>query len=182
MFFGVVIDNQIWRAAYLRPHLMLRLPLDMNSVSSRNLAVILLEFGDVIHIEQDIMIYQLSPEYQRISAQSIVCQLHCDEPPESTSLRSQLLVSNFTIRDFKIVDNINNTLYLIFQNPTVYRQSILRLGELTCEESNDIDCNEMMFDEEDTTGNPMKLLTGYDTQGHKRVCPFSDKNISGCFK
>ena len=57
MFFGVVIDNQIWRAAYLRPHLMLRLPLDMNSVSSRNLAVILLEFGDVIHIEQDIMIY-----------------------------------------------------------------------------------------------------------------------------
>lgn len=97
-------------------------------------------------------------------------------------MRSQLLVSNFTIRDFKIVDNINNTLYLIFQNPTVYRQSILRLGELTCEESNDIDCNEMMFDEEDTTGNPMKLLTGYDTQGHKRVCPFSDKNISGCFK
>ncbi|XP_058444357.1 uncharacterized protein LOC131425998 [Malaya genurostris] len=173
--FGVLLDGTILRAA--------------RSKEDEQCFIKLIDMGDVLPFDHSTTLYELPPFYARIPAFALKCKLqNIDDEHFSGSRLGYLEESLGIVRSFEVV-SIDQSQLIVSLSRKPHIQTQPQIDTLVEEIKYKISLDTLsqdqvadLFEEPLNTTNVMKAILGYDPQDDKRICPFFDPVIQGCFK
>ncbi|XP_058811409.1 uncharacterized protein LOC131676312 [Topomyia yanbarensis] len=173
--FGVLLDGAILRA--------------VRNKCTKQCFIKLIDIGEVLPFNQSMTLYELPPFYANLPAFALKCKLlNIEDETYSGSRLDYLEESLGIIRSFKIVSVEQSCLTVTLSGkPSVEIQPQTEKPIQDCTYGISVDTLtkdqlEDLYEEPMNTTNVMKAVLGYDPQDDRRICPFYDPALEGCFK